>query len=630
MHFLNPSAFYLLAFIPIVTLMHFLKLRRQRYIVPSVMLWLEAIEDMKANVPFQRLRKSLLLPLQIVFLLVVIGSMARPALRQPRSLGDQAIIIIDTSASMQATDLGRSRFEAAKAEALKLIDRLDANGRIMIVDTSPPPRHIRQAFTSDKEKLHQAIADLPVGHISLDLKATFDSARIYANTPDTHVFFISDNFEKLPASANQTETQLQKIGLGERSDNIGIVRFSVTRDVNQPNLYQVLVGLQSFANTSKEFQVRLEIEGGWFDDETVVLPAKDTRSIVFTFEDREFDGQIVSARLDIDDDLSVDNVASAIFHPPSKWKVLLVSDLEPPLLTHMLKTNPHVDLTQIQTQDYHGLADRDIAIFDQFVPHPLPDGNAIFLNPIAGLPFMLAQKNTAPIRVINQDRTHPVMRDVSLIDLQVKESLICHLPIWGIPLVETTQSPLIWLGMHGERKAIVFAFDPFDLRVSQFALFGRSPASGPILMSQCLAWLGTGTAAIQPDVVKAGEPVKIRLDHPDEVDRVTVQLPDGTQLHPTADTLPIVFAETTQIGVYTVFIDNEQLGRFAVNLLEAWESDLSPPKAPGDGEGVTDTNTALERRQPKPQTVNREIWKYGAFLALFLLALEWWMYHRNR
>jgi hypothetical protein len=293
----------------------------------------------------------------------------------------------------------------------------------------------------------------------------------------------------------------------------------------------------------------------------------------------------------------------------------------------MLKTNSHVNLNQIQPQDYHGLGESDIVIFDQFVPETLPEGSAIFLNPLKGLPFMKVEKNRQPTHVIDQNRTHPVMRDVSLIDLSVKESLNCQLPIWGIPLVETTQqTPLIWLGEDGDRKVMVFAFDPFDLQISTFAL---SIPAAPILISQCLEWLAPAPGPIQPDAVKAGEPVSIRLDHPGEVERVTVQLPDGAQANLTGRSSQIIFTETGQIGVYTVFVDGQPLGRFAVNLLNAQESDLSPPRlAEGDGE-ITDANMNGEQMQPAPQAVNREFWGYAAFFALFLLVVEWWVYHRN-
>ena len=631
MHFLNPSAFYLLAFLPIVVLLHFLKLRRQRHVVPSVMLWLEAIEDMKANVPFQRLRNSLLLPLQILFLLVVVGGVARPALRQLGTLSEQSIVIIDTSASMGATDLGKTRLDVAKAEALKLINQLGANGQMMIMDTSRPPHNIRQVFTSDTEKLRQTVENLSVVHTPPTLKAVFDSAAVYASVPGAQVVqnpnaagvvFISDNFRVHPNSASPF--QLQKIGLGNRSENIAIVQLSVTRALTPPNRYQVLVGVQSFADTSKEFQVQLGIEGkSFFEDESVVLPPKETTSILFSLEDDErFYGQVVTVRLDIDDDLTVDNVAVAILHPPSKWKVLLVSDRNQPSLAAILKTDPHVILNQVQTSDYHGAGGNDILIFDQFVPDPLPEGNIVFLNPIGGLPFMPIQKSRQPTQIIGQHSTHEVMRDVSLIDLEVKASLQIQLPLWSIPLIETNQTPLIWLGEQDNQKVIVFAFDPFDLDVSNFA---TSIPSAPILMSQFLEWLGTATSPIQPSLVKTGEPVRIYPEHPSEVERITVKTPDGDVQELQVQDSRIVFTDTTQVGVYTVFVDGELFGRFAANLLNSQESDLSPPQLAEDPNAM-DTRPV---RSNLPE-VNREIWAYAAFLALVLLIVEWWAYHQNR
>ena len=632
MHFLNPSAFYLLAFIPVVVVLHFLKLRRQRHVVPSVTLWLEAIEDMKANVPFQRLRNSLLLPLQILFLLVVVGGVARPALRQLGGLSEQSILVIDTSASMGATDLGETRLDVAKAEALKLINQLGANGQMMIMDTSRPPHNIRQAFTSDTESLRQAVENLSVMHTAPTLNAVFDSVAVYASVPGARasqnpdavgVVFISDNFRMLPDSANPV--QIQKIGLGDRSENVAIVQFSITRALALPNRYQLLVGVQSFADTSKEFEVQLGIEGkSFFEDKSVVLSPKESASIVFSLDDDErFYGQVVTARLDIDDDLSVDNVAAAILHPPPKWKVLLVSDRNQPPLNAILKTDPYVNLNQIQTSDYHGLGDNDILVFDQFVPDPLPEGNIVFLNPTGGLPFTPTQENKQPTQVIDQHPTHEVIRDVSLIDLEVKTSLQVQLPLWGIPLVETNRTPLIWLGEQPEGRMVVFAFDPFDLDVSTFA---ASIPSAPILMSQCLEWLGLSTSPIQPDLVETGGAVKIRLDHIGEAERVILQMPDGTMRELQMPDSRIVFMGTTQVGVYTVFVNDEPLGRFAVNLLNPQESDLTSPQLADDSSRGMDTG----RVQSNLPEVNREIWAYAAFLALLLLTVEWWIYHQNR
>ena len=138
MHFLNASALYLLVFIPLVASLHFLKLRRKRHVVPSVMFWLEAVEDMKANVPFQRIRNFLPLILQLLFLSLAVGTIARPAFRSYSALFGQTVLILENSASMQSTELGKSRFEIAKKRALELINQLDGRGQMMIMDTSQP------------------------------------------------------------------------------------------------------------------------------------------------------------------------------------------------------------------------------------------------------------------------------------------------------------------------------------------------------------------------------------------------------------------------------------------------------------------------------------------------------------
>ena len=632
MQFLNPAAFYLLGVIPIVVALHFLKLRRHTHLVPSIMLWLTTDEDRRANVPFQRLRNLLLPILQALFLLLVIFSAARPALRRPGFIPGRAILIVDNSASMLSTETGETRLDLAKQAARRHITEISAGGGMMLMITSPTESnaYIREAFTTDTAKLHSAIENIPESEIPRDLRPVFDAASRYVESAQDQVFLISDSFENLP----ETSLSIHKIGVGADAENIGIVRFSVEIVGEQ---YEVLVGVQNFTDTVSEVEVELAVENATFDSKTVSIPSKATKPVLFSGDPEGLVGKVIRVHLSAADDFTLDNSAAAVLSGVSQLRILLVSDNRKSLLPTLLEAyGEHVDLHQVVPSDYLGTGDADIAIFDGSTPagrealarsaDAAPGTHLIFINPGDDLPFIgeaegPVKEVDAPVQVIETAEAHPLMTNVSLQGIRVLKSMSRTLPLSGRSLVETEEGTLIWIAQASGRQFLVFEFDAFNPEISKFALTFQAP----LFVYQSLVRFELGTATLRPLVFedgrtrhafRTGEPVRITSIA--EGAALHIEKPDKKRFK-VADSL---FTETDQVGVYTLYADDSPIERFTVNLLDADTSALSHSAATAE----TDTPASIENGL---QPMTQEVWRFPALLACIVLLLEWWFYHRE-
>src|SRR5512135_3773552 len=115
---LGGVAWAVLAGIPVgIIALYFLKLRRRPVQVPSTLLWRRSLEDLHVNSPFQRLRRNLLLFLQLLAVLLAMLALTGPRVKGTSGQGQRYIFTIDNSASMGATDAGgrSTRLDRAKA-----------------------------------------------------------------------------------------------------------------------------------------------------------------------------------------------------------------------------------------------------------------------------------------------------------------------------------------------------------------------------------------------------------------------------------------------------------------------------------------------------------------------------------
>src|SRR6201747_2508443 len=97
------SAWLFALLVPLVVF-YFLKLKRPRMEIPSLVLWRQVMSDQRVNSPFQRFKRHLLLLLQILILALLALAAMQPFLRREATRGQRLPILIDISASMAGLD----------------------------------------------------------------------------------------------------------------------------------------------------------------------------------------------------------------------------------------------------------------------------------------------------------------------------------------------------------------------------------------------------------------------------------------------------------------------------------------------------------------------------------------------
>ena len=153
------AAWLFLLTVPLIIL-YFLKLKRPRLDVSSLVLWRRVINDQRVNSPFQKFKRNLLLWLQLAALALVTLAAMQPFWSAADKRAQYIPVLIDCSASMGATTTsGRSRLDIAKQRVRRLIDDLLPDQRLCLISVGSTARRLTE-FTDNRRELLQALDGL--------------------------------------------------------------------------------------------------------------------------------------------------------------------------------------------------------------------------------------------------------------------------------------------------------------------------------------------------------------------------------------------------------------------------------------------------------------------------------------
>lgn len=598
MTFLLPLAGLTLLAVPAILLLYFLKVRRPEVRVSTLMFWRPYMADRQANAPWQRLRPSLLLLLQLLAAALLALGLMRPGLVGAAGVASTTVVMIDGSPSMQATDVSPSRFGAAVERALSLAGQLAPGQQMAVIELSDHAR-LLTGPTADAATLRAALDRARPGGTAGNLAEGISLANsILSGRPGGSIVMIGDGHSQAPTSPPRVIAPLTYESVGTTSENTAI------ETISRSSAGSIFIRIANYGRTSRNLNVEMRADGRLVDVLPVRLDGNTTTDL--SWARLPAGTQVLEARLTPGDALPLDDAAWLVIATPPAHNVLLVTS-ENGYLQRALKLRPGLDLTTVKPADYKP-GRYDLYVFDGFVPSGKLPEPALLINPPAGLGPVPVGGQVDPGAVLPGDVRDPLLQNVDLQDVHVQGAASAKPPDGWRTVVSAASDPLLLVKDEEPRDALF----TFDLHHSDLPL----RAAFPIMVQNLLDFLLP--SGFENQVFSPGQPVTLIAEPGARSAEITG--PDGETTRLTTPFAP--FAGTDQPGVYTVrqqLQNSVRLSRFVVQLQDPAVSRIAPGAAPVVQEDDS------HPRGPLPRGT-LEIWPWLIAAGLVMLVAEWIVY----
>lgn len=602
--------------VPLVVF-YFLKLRRSRQVIPSLVLWRQVMADQRVNSPFQRFKRNILLLLQLLLLALLVLAAMQPVLRRASSAAVRLPVLIDVSASMAALDKpnGQSRLDAAKGRVRTLIDNLPSDQEVTLVAFARTARRLT-GFTNNKSELRQALDALEVEDVPGELDEALRLVQAIARTaPFNRVWLISDG--NFPAQ-NQFELsyQIDFQRVAPAGSNFGITACNARRSLTGDwEVYIQLAGSTDAESTTGTVELRQD--GLVVGTERVTMAKGSTPRLTFRVQSTQSMGIEVRYIPEGADSLGSDNIAWLRLPTPRPLSVFVPEQMLS--VRHALGVIEGIEL-------YPGPGGEKLAGYDLLVTDRETDlsSPARVVSTFGLVPEPLQQMlsiEAGTAQAIDWRRDHPLLQHVGFDDVIFAEN-----PKSGPDVSETRfrEAGYEVLAEASNGPLVLSKPDPDSLRIALLFHPDKSTliyrVGFPVLLSNFvqaamqraqLAEVAAASTGVLPPVIVAAA-ATVHVDGPHNLKRDETASSDGKLTG-----IPAPF-----VGQYTIS-DGSNPVAIGASLLSTLETSLAG----------TDQIEFAEQLKVSADSgavrVDRSMWWGLAACALGMLAFEWWWFNRR-
>ncbi len=600
MTFLHPEFLYLFLLIPILIVINLFFKGKRSLPVTSLFIWEKFYENQKPKrFTFNRLRKDILLLLQILFVLFAVFALSQPTFLKKNRSADRVAFIIDSSISMKYKENGEQYINLAKEQALQLLKNSHKSDRVMIVKADTESKIIHP-YSLQTNQLIKAIDGISTTDTIGNLDKAIVKVFSLRETPSKIIVFTGKIPDKIVSESTESDI-IKWVSVGKALDNLKILDFDIRKDFSTERNYQTFLRISNDSNKDQLFKIKFYHEDKLFKVSDVVMAPREKKTFLTSI------GQIreglIRIKLEADDDLKVDNEVFALIEPERILSALLVTSGNR-FLENVLALHDSVDIELCDTSSFENRINKwdfDVVIYDK-VTQDLPVlTDSIFIS-TNNEEYVDMEKGIVVPELLDFNHGHRFLEGLDLSNLSIQKSNILKVPDWGEILVESEQGVLMFCGERNNKKFVIVGF---DLMQSNFPL----EISFPLFISRLINWFSNYE---HKNWIMTGDPFYYKLTPSSKEDSVLLTYPNGKQIvHKIKDNL-IAIADTNNAGIYKLEGDTFQK-RFVVNFQtgEASENTLS--------------KKAIQQSEIElPETIPQGLGILFAIFSLCALVFEWY------
>ena len=600
-----------LGLIPILILIHALKPKPTQIEVTNLFLWQEVLKEKSRHLTLKRLIKNLPLLLQIIIVILAALALAKPIWFYFITKKGDMVLVVDTSASMKTKRESGIRLDAAKQNAIDLIDRHGENQKILIVEAGSEPL-LKSGFTKNKRRAKALIKQLEASDVPGSLeKAVYLAASFTDPSTEDHIYLITDGAGSDFSTIIKSHPKIIPILISGGKTNIGITKFKFRQEFLRDNHYEIMLEVKNFSTTHATCPIRLSVDKTVIFNTSVRFEPFEKKSMIFPYS-----GLITGmakAMLHIDDDFTVDNAAYLSLNTTQDIWVLLVSQGNY-FLEKLLEAYPNFMVNTIRDIVPAAWEEQtmrhDIVIIDR-TNFPLTSrGNFLLIDSFSpSLPVSDGGRIDFP-EILDWDRHSPLMVNVNISGLAIEKAARLRANPALKPVIESSQTGLMYTFEKDAIRAVILGF---DITRSDLPL----KVAFPVMMSNIFNWLNPHKLHFSSLDARAGKPFDIFLNA--DTENISIRPPRSKWETYPVDSNPFTYMNTKKVGIYTIS-ENNKRRRFTVNLLDELESDIAVPEI---DKSVPKSNGSEKVATEHP------LWPIFLLLGMGMLLIEWVVWLRT-